>query len=293
MAAHPASCWCPDCVNRLRSELDEDVMASTVQSGISLDRRGYVRPAAEDRPGVRSPFSEGICTPPEDMAAASDDSSPALRESELGHPTQNAPCVSCELLRTEIAALRNELHLARSAEFNAVWDALHALHALQARVSDAHPTLECEHFSLVFTAIQESAGARLLRDPVLTVRCLRYHERPGELVLGDGAAAAWPGSARGAVCRIRVGVRSFLGSKKRACVLHSSFVSRAFILVFSPAVAKRFGQSRWHLRLCWLRGRLSAYHRSVLADPVKFLGVTVHSFKLRFSKLLSASPCKL
>ena len=26
-----------DCVNRLRSELDEDVMASTVQSGISLD----------------------------------------------------------------------------------------------------------------------------------------------------------------------------------------------------------------------------------------------------------------
>eukprot|EP00439_Symbiodinium_sp_Y106_P019886 s7068_g2.t1 len=131
MAAHqlPAGAL-HDCVNRLRSELDEDVMASTVQSGISLDRRGYVRPAAEDRPGLRSPFSEGVCTPPEDMAAASDDSSPALRESELGYPTQNAPCVSCELLRTEIAALRNELHLARSAE-----------------------------------------------DPVLTVRCLRYHEQ--------------------------------------------------------------------------------------------------------------------
>ena len=128
-------------------------MASTAQSGISLDRRGYVRPAAEDRPGLRSPFSEGVCTPPEDMAAASDDSSPALRESELGYPTQNAPCVSCELLRTEIAALRNELHLARSAEFNAIWD---ALHALQARVSEVHPTLEREHFSLVFTAIQES-----------------------------------------------------------------------------------------------------------------------------------------
>ena len=48
---------------------------------------------------------------------------------------------------------------------------------MQARVSEVHPTLEREHFSLVFTAIQESAGARLLRDPVLTVRCLRYHEQ--------------------------------------------------------------------------------------------------------------------
>ena len=35
-------------------------------------------------------------------------------------------------------------------------------------------------------------------------------------------------------------MRSFLGSMKRACVSHSSFVSRAFIRVFSPCrVAKR------------------------------------------------------
>ena len=111
-----------DCVNRLRSELDEDVMASTVQSGISLDRRGYVRCGGPS--WSAQPLLESVCTPPEDMAAASDDSSPALRESELGYPTQNAPCVSCELLRTEIAALRNELHLARSAEFNAIPDML-------------------------------------------------------------------------------------------------------------------------------------------------------------------------
>ena len=105
---------------------------------------------------------------------ASADSSPALRESEIGYPVRTASCASCELLRAEIAALRNELLLARSSEFHAIWD---ALHALQARVSEVSPSLEPEHFSLVFTAIHESAGARLLRDPILMVRCLRYHEQ--------------------------------------------------------------------------------------------------------------------
>ena len=115
MAAHPAACWCPDCVSSsLRSELDADVLASTIQSGVSLDRRGFIRLSAEDRPGVRSPVSENACSSPRDIPVASADSSPALRESEIGYPVRTASCASCELLRAEIAALRNELLLARS-----------------------------------------------------------------------------------------------------------------------------------------------------------------------------------
>ena len=114
MAAHPAACWCPDCVSSLRSELDADVLASTIQSGVSLDRRGFIRLSAEDRPGVRSPVSENACSSPRDIPVASADSSPALRESEIGYPVRTASCASCELLTAEIAALRNELLLARS-----------------------------------------------------------------------------------------------------------------------------------------------------------------------------------
>ena len=121
MAAHPAACWCPDCVSSLRSELDADVLASTIQSGVSLDRRGFIRLSAEDRPGVRSPVSENACSSPRDIPVASADSSPALRESEIGYPVRTASCASCELLRAEIAALRNELLLARSSEFHAIW----------------------------------------------------------------------------------------------------------------------------------------------------------------------------
>ena len=174
MAAHPPACWCPDCVSSLRSELDADVLTSTIQSGVSLDRRGFIRLSAEDRPGVRSPVSENAISSPRDIPVASADSSPALRESEIGYPVRTASCASCELLRAEITALRHELLLARSSEFHAIWD---ALRALQARVSELSPSLEPEHFSLVFTAIHESAGARLLRDPILMVRCLRYHEQ--------------------------------------------------------------------------------------------------------------------
>ena len=182
-----------------------------IHSGVSLDRRGFIRLSAEDRPGVRSPVSENACSSPRDIPVASADSSPALRESEIGYPVRTASCASCELLRAEIAALRNELLLARSSEFHAIWD---ALHALQARVSEVSPSLEPEHFSLVFTAIHESAWARLLRDPILMVRCLRYHEQRldalGADVLRDGEAAPWPGPARWAFSRIRVGVHSIL-----------------------------------------------------------------------------------
>eukprot|EP00439_Symbiodinium_sp_Y106_P010064 s8504_g1.t1 len=185
--------------------------AAILATGVSLDRRGFIRLSAEDRPGVCSPVSENAISSPRDIPVASADSSPALRESEIGYPVRTASCASrdipvasadsspalreseigypvrtascasCELLRAEITALRNELLLARSSEFHAIWD---ALHALQARVSEVSPSLDPEHFSLVFTAIHESAGARLLRDPILMVRCLRM-DVPFALAAGD------------------------------------------------------------------------------------------------------------
>ncbi|CAE7286514.1 unnamed protein product [Symbiodinium sp. CCMP2592] len=71
------------------------------------------------------------------------------------------------MLRAEVASLRN-------SSLAALWD---AIYALQVQLNEVRPRGEDDHFSFVFTAVEENTAARLLRSPLANVRCLRYHEQ--------------------------------------------------------------------------------------------------------------------
>ncbi|CAE7502271.1 unnamed protein product [Symbiodinium sp. CCMP2592] len=102
-------------------------------------------------------------------------SGPVLREADLGAVGAcPPPCLQCDLLRAEVLMLRAEVASLRNSSLAALWD---AIYALQGQLNELRPRGEDDHFSFVFTAVEENTAARLLRSPLANVRCLRYHEQ--------------------------------------------------------------------------------------------------------------------
>ncbi|CAE6963186.1 unnamed protein product [Symbiodinium sp. CCMP2592] len=102
-------------------------------------------------------------------------SGPVLREADLGAlGACPPPCLQCDLLRAEVLMLRAEVASLRNSSLAALWD---AIYALQGQLNELRPRGEDDHFSFVFTAVEENTAARLLRSPLANVRCLRYHEQ--------------------------------------------------------------------------------------------------------------------
>ncbi|CAE7293208.1 unnamed protein product [Symbiodinium sp. CCMP2592] len=110
-----------------------------------------------------------------DAPESSPCSGPVLREADLGAlGACPPPCLQCDLLRAEVLMLRAEVASLRNSSLAALSN---AIYALQGQLNEVRPRGEDDHFSFVFTAVEENTAARLLRSPLANVRCLRYHEQ--------------------------------------------------------------------------------------------------------------------